>query len=247
MRRTTDDTMSRTNTGQPVDQEPDERVERLVDASLQAMMQPRTPDLSLRVMQALDGVDMAQARPAGGRVVQVPWRRVAWRPAVAAAAAVAVACVAVFLAWPAEDTRERRTAAPLASAPALAAHRLDAPLVERPKPALAPATKTFGRRLARASSPAAATINAEARSWQADEASLASTEPHLPGAPAGDLGDPLQPMPGPPAIAIPPIAHTPIQTAPPVSEGSRPVTDFPADHSPRDVRGTSDSNGGTRR
>lgn len=62
-----------------------------------------------------------------------------------------------------------------------------------------------------------------------EETLAAATEPYSPGAPAGDLGDPLQPLPVPPPIAIPPITQSPIEAGALISDVSRPVTEFTTD------------------
>jgi hypothetical protein len=46
----------------------------------------------------------------------------------------------------------------------------------------------------------------------------------MPGAPAGELGDPIAPMPRPRPIVIHPIATPPIEVAPPVSTLGNPVS-----------------------
>lgn len=62
-------------------------------------------------------------------------------------------------------------------------------------------------------------------------------EPSLPGAPAGDLGDPIRPMPTPPPIVIPPIHTTPIVDAPPVSTLAQPVSTLSSSEISRDPTG----------
>ncbi len=49
-------------------------------------------------------------------------------------------------------------------------------------------------------------------------------EPDLPGAPAGDLGDPIPPMPRLRPLVIQPLAPPPIPEAPPVSTLGKPVS-----------------------
>lgn len=49
-------------------------------------------------------------------------------------------------------------------------------------------------------------------------------QPELPGAPVGDFGDPVAPMPKPRPIVIQPLAPPPIPEAPPVSTLGKPVS-----------------------
>ncbi len=77
--------------------------------------------------------------------------------------------------------------------------------------------------------------------WPVEQ--VAELGPHLPGAPAGELGDPVAPMPGPPPISIAPIETTPL-----VSDSARPVTEFPADNQPPAGEGAeAGKSGGPRR
>lgn len=55
----------------------------------------------------------------------------------------------------------------------------------------------------------------------------------LPGAPAGNLGDPISPMPRPRPISIDPLATPPIEMAPPISTLGKPVSTL-ADEAGRD-------------
>jgi hypothetical protein len=71
---------------------------------------------------------------------------------------------------------------------------------------------------------------------------------HLPGAPAGNLGDPIAPLPPPPSLAIAPVTQAPIGFALPVSDLARPVTDFPTENgSPEAPGGASRHSGGSHR
>lgn len=54
-------------------------------------------------------------------------------------------------------------------------------------------------------------------------------EPSFPGAPAGNLGDPIAPMPRLRPIVIPPIVAVPIVDAPPVSTLATPVSTLSTD------------------
>jgi hypothetical protein len=67
-------------------------------------------------------------------------------------------------------------------------------------------------------------------------------EPYLPGAPAGDLGAPVAPMPRLRPIVIQPIATPPIPEAPPVSSLGKPVSTL-SDEVPRDRQDPGKSGG----
>jgi hypothetical protein len=67
-------------------------------------------------------------------------------------------------------------------------------------------------------------------------------EPYLPGAPAGDLGAPVAPMPKPRPIVIQPIATPPISEAPPISTLGQPVSTL-SDEVTRDRQGPGKSGG----
>lgn len=210
----------------------DERLERLLDEELRAMTQAPGIDLKARVMAALEAGEAGKRAP-----VRVP----AWGLAFAGAAAIVLA---VYLAWPSTDRSAQQAAA-----------RTPAPLSSSALPARTPAMVPPTTTLAAASRVTTTAAASRPRAGQrrsavgfgADTVPLdlvaSSTGPYLPGAPAGELGDPLQPLPAPPRIMF-----TPIQAAPPVSDIARPVTDFPADNPPPDAPSrTSGQSGGSRR
>jgi hypothetical protein len=60
------------------------------------------------------------------------------------------------------------------------------------------------------------------------------SESFLPGATAGDLGEPIRPIPRPRPIVIPPIVTAPIADAPPVSTLATPAGTLSGDNSSRD-------------
>jgi hypothetical protein len=68
-------------------------------------------------------------------------------------------------------------------------------------------------------------------------------EPSLPGAPAGDLGDPIAPMPRLRPIVIPPIVAAPIVEAPPVSTLAAPVSTLSTDDRSRGRTGPGKTGG----
>jgi hypothetical protein len=63
------------------------------------------------------------------------------------------------------------------------------------------------------------------------------SESFLPGATAGDLGDPIRPIPRLRPIVIAPIVAAPIADAPPVSTLATPAGTLPGDNSSRDRTG----------
>jgi hypothetical protein len=201
----------------------DERLERLLDEALRAEAQASPVDLRAKVLGALDD---GQRAPANFRL--------RWAFAVAAAAALVLAVFVARQAGVREGAGRVAENRPLRSAPLAAGHAI-APAAGQPDGALA---------LAAASS---RTRRATRIAWDDEprvaEAAPDPNEPFLPGAPAGELGDPLKPLPSPPLISF-----TPITSAPQVSDYARPVTDFPADtQTPGVPTGTTGQSGGTRR
>lgn len=248
-RRSTSQPAEQVRVHQPDDPAADERRERLLDDVLREVAQPAAVELKARVMAAIDDAGRrttANERPA--------WVR-AWRPAVAFGAAAALVIVVLAALWPPGTRAPRQQRA---GTPAPLQARAEAPALMQPA-AGTPGTRETGAEItvlqAGAGTPGslrsrarAATASTAARVQASPQVEEPATGPHLPGAPAGDLGDPLAPMPAPPAIAFAPIAQGPIASAPPVSDMSRPVTDFPADTASSDVPvRTTGQSGGTRR
>lgn len=79
-----------------------------------------------------------------------------------------------------------------------------------------------------------------------DESEPPPPEHAFPGAPAGDLGEPIALMPRPRPITIPPITTPPISDAPPVSTLAQPVSTLTAEDVSRDQQDPGKS-GGFRR
>lgn len=231
----------------------DAALDREIDAALREIAQPAAVDLRTRVLAVMEEATGAGWRPAATKsraaVLRPGWPGI-WRPAAALAGALAIV-LGVFFAWEGTDrrlhlAREGTGKAPasantpvgsgrapgLPTAQAAAAGRDDVALA-------APVQRVEGGTAARRrhrARPSSAWVD-----WRAPAES--STEPYLPGAPAGELGDPLAPMPTPPPITI-----APIESAPPVTDIARPVTDFPADDQPPDVPArTTGQSGGDRR
>ena len=223
----------------------DERLERLLDEELRAIAQPPAVDLRAKVMKAIAEAPRGEGANESARRSPQTGR---WALGLAAAAAIVLA---VFLAWPRPSGRPQPPQA-VASAQAQP-DRSMAPSIEatgnatvepaaRPGGELRAPTPHAGMTVARSTA-----ATARARAEEVVDA-VNTGEPFLPGAPAGELGDPLAPLPSPPPIAFAPIAHVPIAAPPPISESARPVTDFPAADSTSDVRGrTTAESGGMRR
>ena len=215
--------MTKTNADERVTERAGERdLDRLLDATLLEIARPPAVDLRARVLAGLDG------RPQPER----PWTLAAWRPAVALTSVAALLIGASVIWWQVTHQAGRDGQRPPAVASTAAS---------RPSPGGAVVPVVAGAGTEFASNLPAAVEDKPARSgqrrprsryvlveWPVEkETADAALGPHLPGAPAGELGDPMQPLP-----RRPPIAITPITVAPPISEISRPVTDFPASDSP---------------
>ncbi len=218
------------------DQAADDRLERLLDEELRAVAQPAPVNLRAKVLEALAPPGVAQTSRFA--IARLP------RYQLGLAAAVVILAAGGLLFWRGtillepgssrvsqQAVRRALPGAPLAAGASLTPVAGDA----RMEPATASTLRAAGRSQVRSRETWAEPMPADL--------SLASAEPYLPGAPAGELGDPLLPMPSPPAISFAPIA-----SAPSVSETARPVTDFPADNPAPDVPvGTKGQSGGTRR
>jgi len=129
--------------------------------------------------------------------------------------------------------------APTAASPGVGAAR---PLAE---PAAAPLEAAARTAAAADDRRAFREAHVAASSVVADDDVLAwePAEQYLPGAPAGNLGDPIAPLPLLPPIVIKPIVPAPIVVAPPVSELSTPVGATPIDDPSRGGTGPGRSGG----
>jgi len=228
--------MKRDTADQRVTQEADARLDRLVDEALVEVSAESPPaTVKARVMAAWDE---RHATTEGAENVGASswWTAPALLRPAAALAGSLVIVLGVFLAWQhvnrqfdavdrhrASSTTARTqpgtgTPAPQNAEAATAA--------QEPQPATAP-TRRRSRYV---------TVD-----WPVEQ--VTELGPHLPGAPAGELGDPVAPMAGPPPISI-----TLIETTPLVSEIARPVTEFPADNQPPAGEGAdAGKSGGPRR
>jgi hypothetical protein len=206
----------------------DDRLERLLDEELRAAMQAPPVDLRAKVLQAID--EGRGTRDVESGFSRIPWRR--WALPVASAAVI---ILGVFVAWRGGVATRDKLAAML---PPLRSTPLHTPTAIRPA-AERPTVETPLSRNASHHN------NATPFAWDLRPVAAdtsAPAEPYLPGAPAGELGDPLRPLPSPP-----PIVFAPIASAPPISEFARPVTDFPVDNPPAAGSGTAGTSGGTHR
>jgi hypothetical protein len=224
------------------DPTPGDEFDRLLDDELHAIARPPAVDLRARVMTAIE-------RREAGAGFRVPRRAFAL-----AAAAVVIAAVALTTWRPwngrGDTGREVRRDARHDVRPAVPpAVRPDVRMkpdatyeTGEARAELRPAASTpVASGFTRASEPASPRVAASALIVMDDDDDVPVSA--LPGAPAGELGDPLQPLPARPAIAF-----APIETAPPVSEAARPVTDFPTDNPvPGVPNGTAGQSGGPRR
>jgi len=228
----------------------DERLERLLDEELRAVAQPAPVDVQAKVLAALedlvevpgaqreapsDGTHAPKGPAREGSGFSRILRPTAWPRWALSAAAAAVLIAAVFVALRVSVPRVPEQVAanrpPLGSVP-LAADLAVSAAEARP-------TRIDAGVFRRARMP----VNTRPDAEPVMSEPSPSNEPHLPGAPAGELGDPLQPMPSPP-----PISFAPIALAPTVSDLARTVTDFPADNPvPAVPSGTTGQSGGARR
>jgi hypothetical protein len=207
------------------DETANKRLDRLLDEELRAIAQPPAVDLKTHVMAGLD------ERP--GARFHLP----AWTLAFAGAAAVVLAVVLL-------PALVRRQPPPFASGRAVL------PSSQVAAGSLVPSSdgsRAAAVRTAALAGPSGRRARSRASSYSSLDAvpgalAAESNEPYLPGAPAGELGDPLQALPRPPEITF-----APIQSAPPISDIARPVTDFPADNPPPAAPfGTAGQSGGLR-
>jgi hypothetical protein len=218
-----------------------DELDRLLDDELQAMARPPAVDLRARVMTAIEGRE-------NGAGFRVPWLPLALAAAAVVVAAVALTTWRPWIGPPDEGREVRRDAGHVArqadvptGAPDV---RMKPDATYEPGEAraeLRPATSTpVASGFTLTSSAPPARVGASALIVMDDDDVPVSA---LPGAPAGELGDPLEPLPMRPAITF-----APIETAPPVSEAARPMTDFPTDNPvPGVPTGTAGPSGGTRR
>lgn len=214
----------------------DARLDRLIDEELRAVLDAPPVELRAKVLAAIDEEPATRNAARGTRDVESGFSAIL-RPRWAfGLAAAAVLVLAALVTWRGgvKPGRESATAsrAPLAGATIAAA-------VNLAEPSVVPAARVVAAASARRARP----LLVWEKTPVAADTMSASNEPYMPGAPAGDLGDPLRPLPSPP-----PISFAPIASAPPVSAFARPVTDFPANNSePAADSGSAGPSGGTRR
>jgi hypothetical protein len=218
-------------------------VDRVIDAALRSIARPADVDLRRQVLVRLDQADQNDS---------ASWLA---RPRLLVASAAAIATIlAGLLLGPqlferapeermAQGTAPAEAALPSRSLPA--ASPVPAPSAGEVSKATAP-SNTEGRKVSRRP----ATV--QAWRWPAAAEPLGDVhqlfplgaepdpEPLLPGAPTGELGEGLRPM-----AALRPITILPIETAPPISELSRPVSELTATARPAETS-TTGSSGGRR-
>ncbi len=212
-----------------------DEADRLIDEALRALTAGPARDLRADVLARLD---------------QEPARRfTAWglvpSPAFASAVLLGVAIAAGTWLW--TSTREVRplagpgagAAAQPASRPAPSLARHVAPPEAQSIPVGDLRAHATPARMAPlgAGRPSAATALGAGSAWASADLVVDLDEspgPHLPGAPVGDLGEPIAPLPRPQPISIRPITPLPIVTAPPVSDMAAPVSALSDDLIARD-------------
>jgi len=223
----------------------DDALERVIDDALEATLRAGAVDLRSRVLARLDTPVEEQASP----------RFVLFRPALVPVAGVVLLVVGVAFTWRLVDGQLSRAGAPPArpvttarSAPGPSGTPAGMPRAAAgvsPAASVAAAAPDGERRHA---APGGADARIFAASWLAmDSASRPKAvaadsaiagdedaEPSFPGAPAGNLGDLIAPMPKLRPIVIPPIVAAPITDAPPVSTLATPVSTLSTDDRSRD-------------
>jgi hypothetical protein len=206
-----------------------EEADHLIEEALRALTAAPPVDLRARVLVELGRAPARPTRP----------RRLLLSPRVVATALLAMAVVTTVTVWLSQARRQTprpasSLAMPLASS-TVAPAGFTAPSEPVRGHLKAPRAGSRARRAAPAdlgaaltsARPTASTKVASGNAWASADLVVDlddSPGPHLPGAPAGDLGDPIAPLPHPRPIVIPPIAPLPIVTAPPVSELGAPVS-----------------------
>ncbi len=224
-------------------------LDRIIDEAVEATLRAAPVDLRSPVLAALDE---ASALP-GAEGRRRSWRL---RPALLPAVGALLLVAGVAVLW---ERADRQLSPPRPHAAPSAAARLRPGPSSRPEPA---PPRAASAREARPSVPGPARVqaagarrpapqdarlraasflemDAAADTARATGASVVladganSGERALPGAPAGDLGDPIAPMPGPSPIVIRPISTPPIDVAPPVSTLGTPIG-APTDAAARD-------------
>lgn len=223
----------------------DERLDGLVTEALRELTTPARPvDVKARVMAAWD-----ERVTAGAPETSIPSAVNWWsaprvlKPASVFAGALVI-FVGLFLAWSHVQRQFDWADQYASSSPA----RRVRPNTQPPEDAAS--AKPLAQTQAvseEGSTSGAAAPRRRPRSrlvtvqWQVEQ--QAEAGPYLPGAPAGELGDGTRPLP-----EAPPITFAPIDSAPPISEIARPVTDFPADtQPPATARPDAGQSGGQRR
>jgi hypothetical protein len=212
---------------------PADPLDRLIDEAVAAELRTGPVDLRAQVLARLD-------EPVGKRRVRgLGWLAAGARmPALLPVAGALVMVVAIGALWQrANDQLGRNTfqsaargGAPLVPGPPAVEGTTPAPAAgstaESPV-AEPPSGARDARTAAARPAKSPAWLEADDERKEADLGALLVDpiveEVRLPGAPAGDLGDPIAPMPRPEPIVIQPIATPPIPEAPPVSTLARPV------------------------
>jgi hypothetical protein len=224
-------------------------LDRVIDDALEAALRVGPVDLRSPVLERLES-PVRDARP--------PSRFPLFHPALVPVAGAILLVIGVAVTWQHVDRQTGPAGAPpartntgrmgvparpgmtSASGPSAVAGAAARALVVVPPSSLAAAAWPLRRERNDSSTDA----RVAASSWLVMDALSGSTTgvgadlvitadddsaPSLPGAPAGDLGDPIRPMPQLRPIVIPPIVASPIVEAPPVSTLATPVSTLSTD------------------
>jgi hypothetical protein len=220
-------------------------LDRVIDEAVEAALRAGPVDLRAQVLTRLDEPVDSQRRPS--------WISV---PALLPVAGTLLMMVGVGVLWQHANEQLGRSAQYAASIRA-SSGRAAAPTATPPAPPTG--QLAIAEPAVAASQPARVARVEEARApkapaWLESDndqkmvgasallAEVAIDEPVLPGAPGGDLGDPISPMPKLRPIVIQPIATLPMSNAPPVSTLSKPASPL-TEETPRDRQDPAKSGG----
>jgi hypothetical protein len=218
-------------------------LDRVIDDALEAALRVGPVDLRASVLERLESPARDERRSG--------WALV-FRPALVPVAGAILLVIGVAVTWqhadeqlvrtvtPSAGTADRQTSVPAGRlSPVATGPSAPVRAVERPRDAAPRRTFAAVAPLRREQNGSSTDDRVFASSWLAMDALGNSktgagadlvitgdddSEPSFPGAPAGDLGDPIRPMPPLSLIVIPPIVAAPIVDAPPVSTLATPVS-----------------------
>jgi hypothetical protein len=229
-------------------------LDRVIDEAVETALGASPVDLRAQVLAALEE-PADQRRPEGTRqpLGLGPFRQLLFRPSLLPIAGAVLMMAGVGVLWQHVNRQLGQNGARVAST---RADRARTPVTStQPVTQLAAGGAATTEPPAPARDVRDATAVAKAPAWlesDSDKKVAGATvlladadldeEPLLPGAPTGDLGDPIAPMPKLRPIVIRPLTAPPISEAPPVSTLAKPVSTL-ADEVSRDRQDPAKSGG----